>query len=298
MLEWNDGIEETPGGMAREIVQPNVWSSSVWITPVGEAFRRYYNPISKAWTWEAMQIAFNPDQTRIGIHLASGWMSSEQAIATAWLHRAPNSREGVVVLDPAEPDVRNLAWGDPDPLPEEGDFEGETWTNLRWMCGQVRCDNRYQISSHGRLRSPYTGKITRGFAARGTRWAACKGAGLVDLMQAAGLIRAEKHVPERVYLAYCAVSSSTPVAEHARRHALSLKTAWMYYALAAPLVHEREVYGKPLVSPDLWRVLTSMRGNPVLGGKLSELHPEVVQRLGGDVSFEELRFARICVVSE
>ena len=51
-------------------------------------------------------------------------------------------------------------------------------------------------------------------------------------MMAAGLMRAERHVPERVYLAYCSVSSSTPVAEHARRHALSLKTAWQYYALA------------------------------------------------------------------
>ena len=46
MIAWRDGIEESPGGPAREVVQRDTWSSSVWITPDGEAFRRHYNAVS------------------------------------------------------------------------------------------------------------------------------------------------------------------------------------------------------------------------------------------------------------
>ena len=296
MIAWRDGIEESPGGRAREIVQRNVWSSSVWITPEGEAFRRFFNAVTRQFTWEEMPVALDHDtQSRLGLPLPSGWMSVETAIATAWLHRAPGSRAYVKVLDPSDPTLPNLRWGEGERDPEAGEIEGETWAPLRWHCGQITCDVRYHISSHGRLRSP-KGEVTRGFAALGTRWAACRGSGLVNLLQAAGLMRAEVIIPERVYLAYNSLSSSLPVEEHAKRHKLSLRTAWQYYHLAAPHVHDLRLYAKPLVPPDLWRALASLRGDPVLGGRLTDLHPVVTRLMRRDVSMDELRFARMCMV--
>jgi hypothetical protein len=296
MIAWRDGLEESPGGPAREVVQRHVWSSSVCITPHGEAFRRYRNPVTRRCTWEAMPVSLDQDtQSRLGLPLPSGWMSIETAIATAWLHRAPGSRAYVKHLDPREPTLPNLRWGEMETDPEAGEFERETWASLRWHCGQIACDARYRISSQGRLMSP-NGDVTHGFAALGSRWAACKGSGLVDLLQAAGIMRAETRIPERVYFAYNSLSSSLPVAEHAQRHALSLRTAWQYYQLAAPHVHDLRLYAQPLVPPALWRALESLRGDPVLGGRLADLHVAVTRLTGGEVLWDELRFARMCVM--
>lgn len=305
MIEWEDGIEETPGGMGREIVQPSMWSSSVWITPVGEGFRRYWNPVTQRWgKWERLDPSLDQERERngqyvggerVGYTLANGWMSNEQAIATAWLHRAPDSRAQVMVMDRASPDASNLAWGEPEDDPEAGEFAGERWSALRWCIGLVPCDGQYQISSHGRLRNPH-GRITRGFAALGSRWAACKGSGLVNLLMAAGLVRMEKVLPKRLYHAYCSISAGVPVTDHAKRHRLTLNTAWAYYNSAAPMVEKLCHYGKVQVSEDLWKVLKSMETEPLLGGKLSDLHPEVTRRLGREIPMEELRFARTCLV--
>ena len=297
MITWYDGIEETPSGPARELVQHDTWSSSVWITQEGEVWRRYYNPVSQTFAWEDIPYSLDHEtQSRLGLPLLSRWMSVETAIATAWLHRAPGSRAYIRILDPSNPTLPNLQWGEPEIDPEAGDFGGEEWAPLRWRCGQIPCNVRYQISSHGRLRNP-KGEVTRGFAALGSRWAACKGSGLVNLLQASGLMRAEITLPERIYLAYNSLSSSLPVEDHAKRHKLTWKTASQYYCLAAPYVHDRRLYAKPLVSHDLWKCLeTTLRGDPILGGPLKELHPVVTELLGRDVSMEELRFARTCVL--
>ena len=235
-----------------------------------------------------------------GYHLSMmGWASVETCIARAWLHRAPGSRAPVAVLDPRQPDADHLAWREPEPDPEAagGAREDETWSALRWSCGLATCDDRYLLSSEGRLWSPHTRQATRGFAAYGARWAAVRGAGLVNLTFAAGLARATVSIPPRVFYAYQSLVGGVPVAVHARRRGLpSLKTAWDYYCLAAPLVPELRVHGKAHVHPDLWRVLASMRGDARLGGRLRLLHPPVVRRLGRDVPMQELRFARACFV--
>ena len=36
LIDWTDGIERSPtGGPLREIVQPDAWSSTLWISPDG-----------------------------------------------------------------------------------------------------------------------------------------------------------------------------------------------------------------------------------------------------------------------
>ena len=87
-----------------------------------------------------------------------------------------------------------------------------------------------------------------------------------------------------------------PVEEYARRWKLSPGTAWKHYNLAAPLVHDLCECGRSIVSEDLWRVLESMRRNPLLGGRLLELHPVVSRRIGRDADLSELRFARTCML--
>ena len=295
MIAWRDGIEHVDGAPVRELVQPNVWTSSVWISRDGAAFRKYFNTQTRQWSaWEDVPFSLDHEmQTRLGVDVG-GWKSVATAVATAWCYRAPNSRAYATMRGG---DPSTAAWNEPELDPEEGDFRGETWKPLRWRCGAVDCDPRYEISSHGRLRNP-RGEVTRGFAAHGTRWAACKGTGLVDLLQAAHLVRAEKKVAPRIYHAYCAVSSSVPVHEYAVRMRLTDKLAWDHYNLAAPLVHRLHVHGRPLVSPDVWRALVELRGTPVLGGRLLDLHPMVCARVRREIPMEELRFARTCVASE
>ena len=298
LLSWEEGIEESPGGAARELVQPHVWSSAVWITPMGEAFRRYYNPVSQAWgCWEQLEVVLDPEGVHFGFHVDGRWVSCASAIATAWLHRAPHSRAHVRVLDGRAPvDVRNLVWGEPEePEAPEADEAGETWAPLRWSCGLAPCDARYQISSRARLRAP-SGAVTRGFCAHGTRWAACRGSGLVHLQAAAGLVAREVRVSPRVFAAYQSLSIGVTVDEHARRHGLRPTLAWDYYALAAPLVPKRRALGRRHVSPALWQCLEALRDDPTLGGRLRALHDEVARRLGHAVPLEELRFARTCLV--
>ena len=297
MISWKDGLEPGPSGDEfREIVQPNVWTSSVWISRKGEAYRRFYNTESKEFSWEELPYSLDQkNQTRIGIRPNTGWMSVEAAIATAWRYRSPDSRSCVRISHPGNPDAQNLAWGEEEVNPEGGSFIDEKWMPLRWHCGVVRCNPDYQISSCGRLKSPYTGGVTRGFALHGSRWAAVKNAGLVNLLQAAHLIQATKSVPPRVYMAYCSLSNGVPANEHEKRMVLTLNVAWSYYNAAAPLVHNLRVVGETMVNPSLWNTLEGMKGDPLLGGKLSDLHPEVELLLGREISMEELRFARTCV---
>ena len=299
MIQWKDGVEYAPDGeMLREIVQPNVWTSSVWVSQSGASYRKYFNQVTKEWSpFEAMSIAVDQDtQTRIGINLPSGWISIETVIATGWLHRDPDSRGHVQLFDPSSVHLRTIAWGDQERYPEKGCFDGETWKRLKWDCGAVTCTGNYLISSHGRLKNP-KGDITRGFAAKNSRWASVKGCGLVNLLQASHVLNAIKRVPQRLYDAFVSISNGVQAEEHAMRYSISTKLAWDYYNKAAPLLqNEKRRLGKVLVPPTLWRLLEEMKRDPLLGGKLLHLHPKVIRRLGTDISFEELRFARTCIV--
>ena len=138
--------------------------------------------------------------------------------------------------------------------------------------------------------------MTRGFAAWSTRWASVKGAGLVNLSAVAGLVRATVPIAPRIHKAYRSIAARVSVGQHARRHQISLRAAWQYYALAAVHVPDVHVYAKDLVAKDLWRLLCSMRDEAVLGGKLTELQRVVSSRLGREVDFDEVRFARVCVL--
>lgn len=118
----------------------------------------------------------------------------------------------------------------------------------------------------------------------------------MNLYAASGLIRNDVPLTDRVYEAYESLVRGIPVEQHAEKRGIRVKQAWTYYQQAAQHVSNADVLGKSLVHGDLWSALESLRGDPLIGGKLKPLHEHVSRMLGRDVSFEQLRFARVCLL--
>ena len=296
MLTWRDGLESTPDGeLAREIPQQFTWSSSAWITADGNAWRRYFNAVDRSHSWERLELTLDAHEERLGLHLPA-WTSLEQAICLAWRRRLPGSRAHVRSVDPrAPPHADTLRWGEEEDGAElPATIDGETWEPLQWTCGGLaRCSPLYEISSLGRLRSPHSGEVTCGLSYRGARWAACRGAGLVNLTAAAGLRRESVTLQPREMHAYRAMAQGLTPPEYAKASKKPLPLAWSYCSVVVPHVPQ----ARRLVARDLRRALESLRGDPALGGRLTELYPKVAPLLPRPLEMGELRFSRVAVLS-
>ena len=88
MIAWRDGVEHVDGEPVREFVQPNVWTSSVWISRDGAAFRKYFNTQTRQWSaWEDVPFSLDVEtETRLGLNVGC-WKSVETAAATACTQR-------------------------------------------------------------------------------------------------------------------------------------------------------------------------------------------------------------------
>lgn len=285
-IDWPHGMELAPTGeRAREFVQRvPVWSSTIWITEHGAAYRRYADG-----EWHMLEAVLDPSETHIGYNLP-GFVSIVTAIATAWHMRAPNSRARAVLLDERrELHVSNVAWNEPDRGAREP--ESETWSPLRWSIGVLpRIPAGYEISSAGRLR--YNGgQPTRGFAMHGTRWAAAKGVGLVNLLAAASIKEYNFQPSPRVFHAYTSFRAGLTPAQHSARVFCPLRQAWANYQLAAPYVDKCKELARVFVDKRLWRDLAAV-DDATLRGPLRALRDAV-----GEVDWDELRLARVCILS-
>jgi hypothetical protein len=313
MISWPDGEIRAPDGgeIMREVPQRHVWSSSVWCSKTGLLWRRYYNSQVRTWKWDdkgPMQLVEEADTGRMGIHL-EWFVTVEHAIAMAWLLRAPGSTVGVERDLSERLHARHLQWGDGGECheEEEGPITGEVFRPLKWKCGVVPCDPRYQISNMGRLRSPHTGLVTSGFAYGDTRLAACRGAGLVDLHRAGRRCR-DIVVPPRIMMGIDALSTGHDPHDLACEADISEKTAWGYMTQAAQHIPGAELRRlvPRLVSSELWRALRDMQeeGHPLLGARLLDLIEEVMERVSSrgeyaqsDFQMEELRLARLALMA-
>ena len=323
MITWKDGLELGPDGPCRQIPEKYVWSSSVWCTQDGIARRRFYNAVTKRWTWAEAPLQYTVNEVTgeaEGFYVGQRWMSIDRAIATTWLRRAPDSsthiRERVTVqlVDSASdvrseisegPNADNLMWSEPESDEEEGKGgKQETWKPLKYSCGLAPCSKEYKISSTGRLKSP-SGKITKGFWWEGNRWAAVKGAGLVNLSVASGLQKSVVELSPRIHQALEALMAGASPQHFADDIGVQLQTGWNYYCQAAQhAVNINRVLladvASKYIPKDLDGVLKGLKRDKVIGGNLTDLMDTVLRTLPStspfrrsEFQFEMLRFARL-----
>ena len=314
-VQWPDGLERGPDGKCRQIPQKHVWSSSAWITRDGSARRRFYNPISEAWTWsdEPLQATMDFATGRMGFFL-DHWISVERAIALAWLHRAPGGGctlyddvDIVLVGAESKAPTLSIAWKDGEAAERAAPIEGERWRALKWRCGLAPCPAGYHISTEGRLRSPQ-GRVTRGLWFGGDRYAAVRGAGLVNLTVAAGLRPNDVGLTPALYTTADALMTGMDAEDVAGALDVKVTTAWSYLCRAASFLQASELRKRVprLVSRDLWSILVSMERerDAVLGASLTELRAAVERRLSArgefrrsEYPYEELRLSRLAILA-
>lgn len=293
----------------------HTWSSTLWISKDGEAWKRYYNPISKAWHWgdEGALDFVEGDQGNMGLYLDRGFTALEVVIALAWLHREPDTPMRVEVKEGKPLHAKYIRWVEMEEHEEEGAIKGEKWTPLRrWRCGLVPCAEGYEISNRGRLKSP-GGEVTAGFWFEGmagpTRFAAVKDCGLVDLWVAAKLIEAFVYLRPYVKLTVDAmVTGKTPRdLTQVPGVSVELDTAWSYFRQAAEFMPPRLLWqvAERVVDKYLLRLLLEMQkeDDERLGGQLNPLMEVVQDRLPARSEFWRidgqmgmLAFARLTVV--
>ena len=319
MIAWEDGLETSPDGVVREVPTRNhVWASTVWITKRGVARRRYFNLANKTWSWDEnpLPVAIDDESGKVGFFI-EWFISVERAIASAWLRRGQNSNWTIHRRPGTEdkpPKASNLAWTQMEMEEEENEpLPGEIFKPMRgsykFSIGAVPVNPMYEVSNKGRLRSPFTGKITRGWVFNHTRIASVKGAGLLDLLIASRVKPNVKYLAPAVKLAVDCLGAGCSPQDLARYQGVALSTAWTKFCVAQQFIDLDVLmkYVPQLVSRDLWVVLRNMQqsGDARLGGRLLDLHPLVEDSLSPDGEYlsgdfdkqmRELRLARAVVV--
>ena len=308
MIAWRNGLERGPDGPVRQVPTRHVWTSTVWVTKHGTARRRYFNPVSGIWSWAPKIMSLGEDEMGNSGYSLNWFTSVERTIALAWCRRGVGSTSTLLNIKPAEPtNAKWLSWNLKDvTLDDGGAIRGEVWTSLTraraWRCGAELVPPTYRISSLGRLMSP-NGAVTKGFLFNGSRWAAAKGAGLIDLTSAARLQQDAPKLVPRVLAATDALGAGASPADLARVLGDELSTAWSYFALAAAHLNATTLrrHVPRLVGVGLWRHLEDMRarGDPLLGGRLLDLAPDCHAALPADPErVAKLRLARLAVTKQ
>jgi hypothetical protein len=320
-IRWTDGLIESPDGIARQLPERHVFSSAVYVTRDGVARRRFFNPVDQSWRWAQEPILATLDsEGRVGYTI--GWFRSiDHCTALAWLQRGEGSSAGVrervaveLVDGPQRAPQRavdtalvdSLEWPEPEDTEEDGALRGEKWRTLKWRAGLIPCGNGYQISTFGRLKSPYTQKVTKGFWAAGTRFAALRDGVLVDLLAAAGL-QPEHHMTPRIRLGLDALMSGYTPRQLADAIGVQQSTSWNYFTQGAEKADAETLRQRVrrLIPPELWRALQSLakNGDVRLGSSLLELQEVLRTLLPSSSAFwkdehglAKLRLARISIL--
>ena len=305
---WCDGLIASPDGPSRMLPQANTWSSAVFVTADGVLRTRQYNAVTGSWAW-GDELPLVLEDGHAGYMTKDGWRSVDHCIALAWLARMPGSRlrekvtvrlvDGSDVASEATPRAEQIEWVESD-MPDDAPRKGEKWKPLRWKCGLIPVDGRYQISNQGRLKSPFTGAVTEGFAAHGTRWAGVRESGiLVDILAAAGL--QEERIPPVVRMAREAMLSGYTPTDLADAAGIQESTAWKNTCVAAQGVRGDQLRKvvPTLVGQRLWRAVVALQGNAVLGGSLTDLVAVLGKRDKGlaNVDMSAVRLARLAAVA-
>ena len=254
---------------------------------------------------------------RLGLKIDNAFRDIKTVIALAWRHRAEGTQARTVhVIEDKPVSLDTIQWEQAESNREMEDaISNETWKPISksFRVGIVPITPGYEISSHGRLKSPFGNKITSGHWVEGacgpTRVAAVRNCGLVDLWDCAKLIDPGKLLPPAIRLAANALMTGKSPVQHAKNVGIAVDTCWSYFRRAAQhlprsllleLAHE-------LVSPDVWRFLVSMRDSDDdrLAGSLTALMELVEEELPAKSRFWKtvspmgmLAFGRQCLVAQ
>ena len=320
-IDWPDGIVIAPSGdEMRQLPELHCWSSGVFVARNGLVWRRFYNSQTREWAWADVPLVATIDEAGTMGYNVGWWRSMEVCIASAWLHRMEGSTSGVrerVTVElvetarPASPErsqgphLDALEWVEGEEPDEEADtIEGETWRKLKWRVGLVPCDRRYMISSLGRLKSPFTKKVTRGFWACDSRWAATRDGLLVNLLAAAGLT--EVRIAPSIRTALDALLNGVTPEALAAELGVAESTGWNYTTQAAIFAPRSELLTRveALIHPAMWRALLALQGDARLGASLTELFltlqqllPPRSRALRTEHAMAELRLARLALTA-
>ena len=323
-IVWRDGIEIAPSGKeVREVFTKYSWASTLWVSADGECWRRFYNVVSQAWSWDAdgpleyqEELSKDGITGRVGLKVDNAFRDIKTLIALAWRHRSEGTLARTVHTVEDKPiSLDTVDWEHAELNREMGAFSKETWKPIskRRRVGIVPITPGYEISSQGRLKSPFSNKITRGHWVEGacgpTRVAAVRNTGLVDLWDCAKLIEPAKLLPPAIRLAANALMTGKSPAQHAKNLGIAVDTCWSYFRRAAQHLPRSRLLelAQELVSPDLWRFLVLMRDSDDdrLAGSLTYLMELVREELSAKSRFWNtaspmgmLAFGRQCLVAQ
>jgi hypothetical protein len=294
-ITWTDGLKRIPNvGPARQVpVDLPHWSSSIWITEDGQPWRRQINPATMEVTWKPIMATMRLDTGQFGV-TTPGFRSILNMVALAWRHRKGKGKP--YLLDPNEGvHSDNVRWKDEDDDPETGTFTNERWDDLE-IQGVVAAPKGYRISNRGRLYSPYTRQVTRGFYHNGHRYAGLRNGLLVDLTVASGQIPDIIALPDYLANALNAFEDGIPPWEHAYSNGIKEATVWGYYIKVAPYIDQPSV-ARQFIDEEVWEALLALPED-ILMGPLKAVRESVEYALEREVETNELVLARGCLIRE
>ena len=102
------------------------------------------------WDDDTIPVTLDEESGRLGIRIGGHWISTERAVALAWILRSEHSKNEVLLNGYIHAD--NIEWEAID----DGwcilkDGCRERWKPLNWRYGAVRCNYEYTISTQDRL---------------------------------------------------------------------------------------------------------------------------------------------------
>lgn len=153
-------LDDDRGVAMRQIPFRNPpWNYTVWISEIGDLRRLYYDVSNHSWIWDGLRQPVVDRTGRVGFYIDRRFVPIDRAIALAWIPRwrPVTRRTSVRHRESNETVAHNLMWTDEDDddeieTIEDADVDDETWCNIEFQLGLIRCKTQDQVSSLGRFR--------------------------------------------------------------------------------------------------------------------------------------------------
>lgn len=210
-IDCEDGVQVGPDGRTyRQVVtEGEVWGSETWVSEDGTVYQRVFHPCEEEWEWRGPRPLTVNSQGGLLVRVGSGSESRTvrlcRAMAIAYVEPPPScSPLHAVEIEEGEAHSSRVGWCRPGSrsfesagvirLRDAADSPppSSAFVPLRYVWRSSAGDllqrfdptlhGSYAVCREGWIRSPYTGKRTRGTTSLGgRRWASIMGQGFVWL---------------------------------------------------------------------------------------------------------------------